>query len=165
MVVHGLSIALILAGITHFPQITNNMGGMSRKKCDKIGNLAKKRRFFWDVGSKMRDSKGESRGYPNKCKFSAKNCGPQRFREQAGPLRTLSRSNYGTYAPFGARKKGRKPDARGPRMSLNLLILLQRPASSQPAHKPCPDTAEQNSTRRWDYSAATNSHYFTVIQS
>ena len=62
---HSLSIALILTGITHFTQTTNNMGGVSRKKCDKIGNLAKKLRFFWDVGSKMRDSKGESRGHPH----------------------------------------------------------------------------------------------------
>jgi len=49
-------------GIDHFPQITNNMGGMSRKKCDKIGKLAKKHRFFWDVGSKTGDSIGESYG-------------------------------------------------------------------------------------------------------
>jgi hypothetical protein len=31
---------------------------MSREKFEKIGNLAKNFTFFWDFGSKMRDSKG-----------------------------------------------------------------------------------------------------------
>jgi hypothetical protein len=42
--------ALVLVGITHFPQFTKNMDSMSRGKCEKIRNTVKIRIITYFLG-------------------------------------------------------------------------------------------------------------------